>query len=849
MSAPSASVPYTSDATAAELPAALRVAGFDWSRTPLGPRESWPDLLHATVDVMLESRQPGFVAWGPERTMLYNDGYAPMLGNKHPWAMGRPFAEVWADILDDVGPVMDRAYAGQATHMDDIRFVMHDRHGFDEEVHFAFSYIPVRDRTGQVLGMVCTCRETTQTIQTEQLLAFQLELGDRLRLLSTPHEVQCLSAEMLARRLQAGAAGYASIDRDRCYVHAAVWSDGSLPMKPGRTGSLREAPQLLAELDAGRNVVLHDAALAHGGWQSELAGLARDIGVQAMIVVPLHTEDCLTGCLFVAASERRRWTTHEVELAHDVAERTWTAMERVAAEAALREARERLAATLESADIATWDYDAVQDLVMPDDNLAALFGVPAEEVRTGAPLESFVLGCHAEDQDRVRDSLRDALACGADWHSEHRIVQASGAHRWIMARGRIERDAERRPVRMLGVLVDITDRKYAEEALQEADRRKDEFLATLAHELRNPLAPIRSAARISSDPSATLSQLRWSHEVIERQVRNMALLLDDLLDVSRITRGILEVRREPTTAAAIVEAALETARPVIDARQHTLVVEADPMPVALQADPLRMAQALSNLLTNAAKYTDPGGRIVLSSRFEGGALVLRVRDSGIGMATSTLPRVFGMFSQVESALDRSEGGLGIGLALVKGIVELHGGTVAAHSEGLGLGSEFSLRVPGAAVGRTEVAAPAAAPEAAVRPVGPLRVALADDNQDGAETLAALLELDGYEVRIANDGLAALELVRLWKPDAVFLDIGMPGLNGYEVARELRKSESTAEGGSAGAPPLVLVALTGWGGAEDKKRAMAAGFDFHLTKPVDPDAITEILAGIRPADGG
>ncbi|MES2186106.1 MAG: ATP-binding protein [Pseudomonadota bacterium] len=649
-----------------------RVRQLDWSRTPLGAPATWPDSLRTMVQVILCAREPRFIVWGPERTLLYNQAYAALCGARHPAALGQPFGQVWSDAMALLGPLLDSAYAGETVHRDDLRFTLRERLGYPEEARFSFSYIPVYGRGGAVAGVVCTGLETTET------------------------------------------------------------------------------------------------------------------------------------------------------------------------ESALRRTRARLAATLEAADIATWDYDVERDLLLPDDNLSSLFGTLAGEAALGAPLEAFILGCHPDDRDRVRQSLQEALATDDGWQSEHRIVQQDGAQRWIIARGRIERNAAGRPQRMPGVLVDITDRKRAEEALQDADRRKDEFLATLAHELRNPLAPIRSAARISSDPSATLQQLRWSHEVIERQVRTMALLLDDLLDVSRITRGILEVRKEPIQAAAIVEAALETARPVIDARRHRLDVQVEPLPVYIVADPLRVAQALSNLLTNAAKYTDPGGRITLSALLEDGTLVLRVRDTGIGVAPTSLQRIFAMFSQVESALDRSEGGLGIGLALVKGIVELHGGSVQAHSAGLGLGSEFVLRIPGASQAGPAAAPPAPAPQQAAPAATALRVALADDNVDGAETLAALLELDGYEVRIAHDGLAALDLVHDFAPHAVFLDIGMPGLNGYEVARQLRQD-------SGGAAP-VLVALTGWGGAEDKKRALAAGFDHHLTKPVDPDAISAILAAIVSTAG-
>ena len=806
------------------------VRAHDWASTPLGPPESWPDGLRALVEVIMSAREPRFLAWGPQRIMVYNDLYAPLCGNKHPGALGRPFAEVWADILEDIGPIMDRTYSGEAVHMDDIAFTMRDRHGFPEETHFAFSYLPVHGRHDTVEGMLCTCRETTDTVLTQRLLAFQLRLGDMLRPLADPDEVKRLAVRLLADELQAGLVGYGEIVPSGHAVTHTSHGDGSLPPSSGAPRPITAAPATVAMLNAGARVVLHDLDTEASDVAREMKALYGAGGARAVAVIPLVKNRQLSAYLYLAQAGPRRWTERELELATDVAERTWAAAERATTEATLHRTRERLSATLDAADISTWDYDATTDLLMPDDNLAELLATAGNPAPSGS-LESFIERVHADDRDQVRELLRDALARGVNWRSEHRVARPDGQHRWVVAHGRVERDANGAAHRMPGVLVDITDRKRAEEALQEADRRKDEFLATLAHELRNPLAPIRSAARISSEPDASLEQLRWSHEVIERQVNNMALLLDDLLDVSRITRGILEVRKQPTAAASIVEAALETARPMIAARQHRLEVDVAPEAMHVDADPLRLAQALSNLLTNAAKYTDPGGTIGLSARREGGDLVLRVRDSGIGIAPNALERIFAMFSQVESALERSEGGLGIGLALVKGIVELHGGSVQASSAGLGFGSEFVVRIPDLRDGAVPVAA---APSVPPQVPSPLRVALADDNVDGAETLAALLELDGYEVRIAHDGLAALELVREYRPDAVFLDIGMPGLNGYEVARQLRDE---AVGGAAS--PL-LVALTGWGGAEDKKRALEAGFDRHLTKPVDPDELVRIL---------
>jgi PAS domain S-box-containing protein len=382
---------------------------------------------------------------------------------------------------------------------------------------------------------------------------------------------------------------------------------------------------------------------------------------------------------------------------------------------------------------------------------------------------------------------------------------------------------------------DITRQRQAEETLRETDRRKDEFLATLAHELRNPLAPIRQAALISQVPTATEAQKRWSHEVINRQVQHMALLLDDLLDISRITRGTLALRTEMTNLEAIVDAAVETARPSIEAKRHRFSVELPAGQVALAADPLRLAQVLSNLLTNAAKYTDPDGRIHLRAVREDDQISLSVTDTGIGIPREAIGNLFSMFSQVNSSKDRSEGGLGIGLALAKGLVELHGGSIEARSAGVERGSEFIVRLPV----RTQPVR-----QASVRPRLPAetrvqrKVLIADDNRDAAESLAMLLQIEGHDVTVVHDGREAITAFESLHPDVALLDIGMPGVNGYDIARHIRRSPHGRS--------IMLIAVTGWGQDSDKAQAAEAGFNHHFTKPMEPDVLSALLA--RNGDG-
>ncbi|HTF87716.1 MAG TPA: ATP-binding protein [Planctomycetota bacterium] len=378
------------------------------------------------------------------------------------------------------------------------------------------------------------------------------------------------------------------------------------------------------------------------------------------------------------------------------------------------------------------------------------------------------------------------------------------------------------------------------EELREGDRRKDEFLATLAHELRNPLAPVRNSVQIMRSPSADSSDRERALGSIERQVTLLVRLVDDLLDVSRITRGKVALQLQAVELADIVAQALDVSRAVIEASGNTLAVEMPSTSVLIEADAVRLAQVISNLLANASKYTDRGGHILLACQVSDSQIVIRVRDDGMGIPEEMLPRIFDMFWQVDHALERAQGGLGIGLTLVRQLVELHGGNVEAFSEGPGKGSEFTIRLPRKEVSLRK-AVPVAPPTSASpdRSRNPQRIVVVDDNVDSAESLALLLRLQGHEVSTAHDGLSAVELVLRQKPSLVLLDIGLPSLNGYDVARTLR-----AQLGSA----IVLVAMTGWGQAEDRRRSQEAGFDHDLAKPVDQAPLQKILAelGACPA---
>jgi PAS domain S-box-containing protein len=512
----------------------------------------------------------------------------------------------------------------------------------------------------------------------------------------------------------------------------------------------------------------------------------------------------------------------------------------LATESAVRrqgEALSLLDALLDHAPVGFAFFDRGHHFVRVNDFLAAANGRPAIEhrgrrLRDVAPASAARLEPLLDQVFRTGEPAQNVEVPGEQPDSH-------GERSWLTCLYPVRGDAEE--VRWVGaVVLDVTDRKrlMAElrgraEELAENDRRKDEFLAMLSHELRNPLAPIRNAVHVLN-AVATGPQVVQAREVIERQVTHLARLVDDLLDVSRITRGKIALRPESVALEDVVARAVETTRPLVEARGHSLSVEVRPGTPRFTADPVRLAQVIANLLNNAAKYTDPGGRIAVRAGREGGEAVVRVRDTGVGIPVEMLPHVFELFTQAERTLDRAQGGLGIGLTLVKSLVEQHGGRVEAFSDGPGRGSEFVVRLPlpveSAAAVRAVTPRPAVAPSKR-------RVLVVDDNADAADTLAMVLSMRGYDVRVARDGPAALDTARHFLPQLVLLDIGLPGMDGYAVARALR-----ADGRSG---PLRLVALTGYGREEDRRRSAEAGFDDHVVKPIAPEELLQLLAADTP----
>ncbi len=449
-----------------------------------------------------------------------------------------------------------------------------------------------------------------------------------------------------------------------------------------------------------------------------------------------------------------------------------------------------------------------------------------------------------EEQAKARDLWRRALQ-GEIIHETHEFGDRRRERRVFDLRFNPIRDGAGRVVGAGEIASDVTERARVASALRtanaqllEADRRKDEFLAVLAHELRNPLAPIRNSLgilRLSARDDPVAERV---HGMMERQVTHLVRLVDDLLEVSRITRGKIELRRERVELSAVVHSAVETSGPLIDAARQQLSIRLPPEPLVLEADPVRLAQVLGNLLNNASRYTEEGGRIWLTVSRDGQQARVSVRDNGAGIAPDLLPKVFEMFAQGDRVAGRAPGGLGIGLTLVRGLIDLHGGSIEARSDGAGLGSEFVVCLPLAQARASTRAAPVA------RPIGDLalrRVLVVDDNRDAADSLAILLHMLGADAEVVYDGASALKALEHYRPAAVLLDIGMPGMDGYEVARRIRSGGQGAE--------VVLVAMTGWGQDDDRRRAEEAGFDHHLVKPADTEAVQRLLSTGRLARSG
>ena len=816
---------------------------------------------------------------------------------------------------------------------------------------------------------VTASRRAQDTVmESEARNSFLVTLADTLRALSDPLTVKAEASRLLGQRLGASRVAYFEV-QDGDYVVERDYTDAA-PSIVGCYPIASFGPAQLAMFRAGRTAIESDVA-AMSAQPPEVAAAFASLQVRSYVAVPLIKSGTFVAGLAVHAGTARAWTPTELAIVEDTAERTWAAVERVRAEAALRISEERRRLALEAAELGTWHVDPSTRRTQTDERFRAIFGTTDEWMDY---LQLFAV-MHPDDLPAVEAAVAAAMQPDdpQPYAIEYRIHHADGGLRWVFAKGRATFDegkAGRHAVRFDGTVLDITERKRAEQALRdsearlggilrrspagiiqtdaagrmtlvnprwldmtglsepellgrnildithpsfvaptaaafeqlaaggpdfqiekaylrkdgsilraqsnvaairspsgeflgliavilditerlraedelrrlaaklsEADRRKDVFLATLAHELRNPLAPIRNGLQVMKLSKNEGQVLERTRAMMERQVTQLVRLVDDLLDVSRITQGKVELRKARVSLNTVIDAAVETSRSAIEEAGHALVAIMPDEPIFVDADAARLSQVVSNLLHNSAKYTHRGGRIRLTVGLEAGTALVSVKDNGIGIPPAMLDKVFVMFTQVDRTLEKTTRGLGIGLSLVKALLEMHGATIEAKSDGEGMGSEFVVRLPVAmvAVAESDLSNGQALE---VAPSALRRILVVDDNVDSADSLGQLLEMFGNEVRTANDGAAALEAAAQFRPDVVLMDIGMPKLNGYEAARRMRQ-QSWGQG-------MVLVALTGWGQEDDRKKSAAAGFDHHLVKPVQMDDLTRLMSALEPA---
>jgi len=783
-----------------------RIRAYPWARTALGEPHQWPQGLRTAARVLLTTQHPVFIFWGADHVCLYNDAYSRSIGaEKHPSILGAPGRDSWVEIWPVIGPQIEQVMRGEGATWHENQLVPIIRHGELQDVYWTYSYSPIDqpDAPHGVGGVLVLCSETTGQVLAQRRLMEERErfvqLFDQaptfLAVLEGPEHVFVFAnpgymrlvgnRPMLGRRVadalpEAVAQGYvAELDK--------VYRTGESFSATGAKFTFHPTP---ADARAERYV---------------------DFVYQPMT----SREGAVTGILVQGV---------------DVTARTIS-------ENALARNRSRLDYASRVAGIGFWYCDLpFGDLDWDERVKEHFFFAPEARVT----LEDHYARIHEEDRARTREAIAAAIETRAPYDVIYRTVHpGTGQVKWIRALGGADYAPDGTPTRFDGVSVDVSAQKSNEQRLsklnrllREQDRRKDEFIATLSHELRNPLAPIRAAARVMVAAGVTPQQRQQAQVIIERQVVQMSVLLDDLLDVARITHGKLQLRKERLLLTNVVNGAVEALRPQLNAKGQHLSVEMPTVEVQLDADPVRLAQILTNLLTNASRYSDAGSRIDLTGRIDGETLVLSVRDQGIGIAPDDVTGIFEMFSQVHAVEVRSDGGLGIGLALVKGLAGLHGGSVEARSAGLGHGSEFLVRLP---IHTLETAGTATPDEQTCGPGR--RILLADDNRDAADSLAVLLQLAGHEVRVAYLGRDVLPLAQEFRPDTAVLDIGLPDLSGYEVAASLRQQPWGGQ--------VRLIALTGWGQENDRRRASEAGFDLLLVKPVDPDKLQQSLSGASP----
>lgn len=786
---------------------------------------------------------PGFMAvtHGPEHIyQLVNDSLLQLLGRRD--FIGKPVKQVMPELEGQgILELLDQVYATGKPFIGNRMPVKLQRGlgGPHEQRWLSFVYQPILDAKGSVQGIFVEGTDVTeehlahQELQdkmhrlelAEQQRCFQLELADSLRSLASPEEILTTASELLGCRLKVARVLFAEVDTARgTFQITRDWCRPEVQSVASINLSLDDfGPEMICQLRAGENVAIDDASVDRR--TAAHAKAYADLGVRASLAIPLVKSGALKVILNLHHSTPHHWTDQEMQMAEDMAERTWATVEAARAHAELRQERDQ----------SQYIFDSMTDGFALLDREWTVLRMNAAGLRISQREAHKVIGRnHWDVWPELKDTWIEKIYRKVKESRKADILEfpytfPDARNGWMEVRVHPALDGG-----IAFFFRDITTRRSNQEQLKEADRRKDEFLAMLAHELRNPLAPISAAAELLAMVRLDEEKVRQTSQIISRQVSHMTSLVDDLLDVSRVTRGLVELSNAALDVSQLVADAIEQVTPLIRSKRQHLRMQLAPDTTLVMGDRKRLIQVIVNLLNNASKYTQESGNIQVSTVVLGHHVHIEIIDDGIGMNAELVSHAFDLFAQAKRTSDRSSGGLGLGLALVKSLIELHRGAVICESAGLGKGSKFTVCLPHLIVHPRNIE-----PQNGNFPVGPgpesLRVMVVDDNVDAASMLAMLLEAGGHQVMVEHGSHQALERARTEAPQVCLLDIGLPEMDGYELAQRLRAQPVTANS--------VLIAVTGYGQESDRKQALSAGFDHHLVKPIDTRKLAAILAEI------
>ena len=797
---------------------------LDWSECAVGPPETWSPQLHTVVGLVLQSRSPAAVMWGPGLSTLYNDAYAAQLGDKHPALLGKSFRMIWSEIWPAIGQVIDDAMAGKSSYFEDVPYMVEPT-GIPTQRWYTSSFSPVIDSSGAVVAIYITAVETTRRMLVERRYAFQSELTERLHSINKSDAMTVAASELLGKHLGVGGVVYAAVDESGGTLNMNPdWTSGGSRSMAGAVLRLDDFGPLVGEaVRAGKNLAIAD--VMNDDCSAPYAAAYAERSVRSFMAIPLMKEGRLRAILNLHDSRPHYWTEHDIALAKDMVDRTWSAVENARTQRELRRERDQsqyiFDNMIEGFGLVDqdWTIEYMNAAGLRITNRAAHEVIRKNHWQVWPEIKGTVVGDLFE---QVKQTHTPELF-------EVPYVFLGGEGGWIETRAYPALDGG-----LAFFFRDITERKATQQKLEETDRRKDEFLAMLAHELRNPLAPIGAAAELLQLVKLDEERVRQTSQIIGRQVKHMTSLVDDLLDVSRVSRGLVELDIAPLDIRHTVGDAVEQVTPLMQSRRQQFALHLPPDTTMVRGDRKRLVQVVTNILNNAAKYTQEGGNIVLKVQVHAEHVVIEVGDNGIGMSPELAKRAFDLFAQAERSSDRSSGGLGLGLALVRNLVDLHGGTVTCESAGLGRGSKFAVCLPRMEHEQSHTDQHNADGHLRKK-TDSLRIMVVDDNADAASLLAMLLEVSGHEVLVEHASQPALELARRAAPQVCLLDIGLPGMDGNELAQRLRAEPETARS--------VLIAVTGYGQEQDRQQTLAAGFDHHLVKPVDIQKLHRLLAEV------